>query len=94
MATQLPSTHLQLMACPLIRMSDSCCLSCSLTATVQVGQLVTIVEASDVQKAAELRNAPGYVVVAPADWHIIPAENLVAAFQVRQGLHLHYKIWH
>ena len=56
---------------------------CGLTGpAVQVGQLVTVVQPGDVQQAAELHNAQGYVVVVPADWHIIPAENLVAAFQV------------
>ena len=48
----------------------------------QVGQVVQLSDAKDIAAAAGLCDAPGFVACRPADWQIIPAENLVAAFQV------------
>ena len=48
----------------------------------QVGQVVDVRTAGDIRAAESLRSAFSYVVMDASDWRIIPAENLVAAFQV------------
>ena len=62
--------------------------------------MATILEISSPAdlKAAQLRkDYQGLVILAASDWRMIPAENLVAAFQARQPLfecptqqHLHF----
>ena len=51
---------------------------------------------NDIRSAGELRNAVSYVIMDAPDWRIIPAENLVAAFQVsmsRPTLSAHGASW-
>lgn len=48
----------------------------------QVGRIKHVSSADDMRSAAQDCNQPGYMVMDCTDWQIIPAENLVAAFQV------------
>ena len=45
--------------------------------------MVLVQHSGDMRSAEDLRNAISYVVMDASDWRIIPAENLVAAFQVK-----------
>ncbi|KAL3152277.1 hypothetical protein ABBQ32_001351 [Trebouxia sp. C0010 RCD-2024] len=47
----------------------------------QVGRIKRVSSADEMRSAAQDCNQPGYMVMDCSDWQIIPAENLVAAFQ-------------
>lgn len=47
----------------------------------QVGRIRRVSSATDMQAAAKDCDQPGFLVMDCSDWQIIPAENLVAAFQ-------------
>ncbi|KAK9805736.1 hypothetical protein WJX73_003580 [Symbiochloris irregularis] len=47
----------------------------------QIGQTVHIESSVDIRSAGDLRHAAGHIIMDAPDWQIIPAENLVAAFQ-------------
>ena len=48
----------------------------------QVGQLRSIASGQELQAMQAEEPAPGFTVLDMSDWQIIPAENLIAAFQV------------
>lgn len=50
-------------------------------ACTQVGRIQHVSSADEMRSAAQDCNEPGYMVMDCSDWQIIPAENLVAAFQ-------------
>ena len=49
---------------------------------MQIGFCQRVTSAEDMQKAATYCHQPGYFVLDCTDWQIIPAENMVATFQV------------
>jgi 3-dehydroquinate synthase class II len=49
---------------------------------VQVGQLRSITSGQELQAMQQEDPAAGCTVLDMSDWQIIPAENLIAAFQV------------
>ncbi len=53
--------------------------TCSLQ---HVGRMRRVSSAREMQAAAKDCDQPGFLVMDCSDWQIIPAENLVAAFQV------------
>ena len=77
-------------------MKQSSCKHCLLHAK-QVGRIQHVSSAEEMRSAAQDCNQSGYMVMDCSDWQIIPAENLVAAFQVlhRQALmytkHINYQ---
>ena len=54
----------------------------SIGSCLQVGQIVEVQTAADIHSAGSLKNAAGHIIMEAPDWRIIPAENLVAEFQV------------
>lgn len=54
----------------------------------QVGRIRHVSSAEEMHAAAKDCNQPGYLVMDCSDWQIIPAENLVAAFQVSETARL------
>lgn len=74
----------QVRGCRGCNCSNFCCPTsltrlCSLK---QVGRIRRVASGLDMQAAAKDCNEPGFLVMDCSDWQIIPAENLVAAFQV------------
>ena len=49
---------------------------------MQIGHVCQVSSAKEMHAAEKLCHRSGYVVFDASDWQIIPAENLVAAFQV------------
>ena len=50
----------------------------------KVGAVAHVASGADLKAAEALSCTAGFVVMDALDWQIIPAENLVAAFQVFQ----------
>lgn len=59
-----------------------CTIADSMCSLLQIGRVRHVSSASDMQAAAKDCDQPGFLVVDCSDWQIIPAENLVAVFQV------------
>ena len=51
---------------------------------MQIGSRQHVTSAEDMQKAAAYCEQPGFFVLDCSDWQIIPAENMVATFQVSE----------